>query len=224
MPGGRPAPAILRGFHKGRNPSLIVPCSQCHTRFKVPDHKVSARGLKVRCSRCRHTFRVFPEAPLSAGDPFAAFGPEGTSEMETTPSRGRTVAELLAQMQPKAEAGDDFDGGHSGEGPLWPEPAWSFPPAPARADEGGAVAVQAEEGERAPVVVRPLPDPVPAQVAAPGTSLAELDVVPAPPPPGAPPPFGSGDLASLAGFTPAWGVSPPVRALGTDGTLSHHQS
>ena len=40
-----------------------------------------------------------------------------------------------------------------------------------------------------------------------------------------PPPFeASADLASLAGFTPAWGVAAPVRALDADGTMSHHPS
>ncbi|HVP60674.1 MAG TPA: zinc-ribbon domain-containing protein, partial [Myxococcaceae bacterium] len=67
---------------------MIIACTQCHTRFKVPDGKVTARGLKVRCSRCGHTFRIYPDSGAEAGadatpaaarprgpDPFPAFGP-----------------------------------------------------------------------------------------------------------------------------------------------------
>ena len=43
---------------------------------------------------------------------------------------------------------------------------------------------------------------------------------PAPAPPGTVPL--SDDLASLAGFTPAWGLAAPSRALSMDGTLSNH--
>jgi len=204
---------------------LIVPCSQCHTRFKVPDQKVTARGTKVRCSRCGHTFRIFPEPPAPAGDPFADFGPKGTSEMEKTPARGTTVAELLAQMQPNA-AGDDFDVDDSGEAAPVPEPAWSFPPAPAPRAGGAAtaVAVDPEEPVTAPMPVSPLPAPEPAEAAMARTHLAELDAVPDPLR-SEPSPFGStADLASLAGFTPAWGVAAPIRALDADGTVSHHKS
>jgi predicted Zn finger-like uncharacterized protein len=204
---------------------LIVPCSQCHTRFKVPDHKVTARGTKVRCSRCGHTFRIFPEPAAPAGDPFAAFGPKGTSEMEKTPARGTTVAELLAQMQPRAAA-DDFDVDDSGEAAPLPEPAWSFPPAPSPRADGAAtaVAVDPEEPVTAPMPVSPLPEPGLAEAVVARTHLAELDAVPEPLR-SEPSPFGSSaDLASLAGFTPAWGVAAPVRALGADGTVSPHQS
>ncbi len=67
---------------------MIVKCEQCQTRFKIPDDKVTDKGVKVRCTKCSHTFRVTrdmaqpatavpalgaPPAP-AAGDPFARFG------------------------------------------------------------------------------------------------------------------------------------------------------
>jgi predicted Zn finger-like uncharacterized protein len=48
---------------------MIVTCEQCQTRFKIPDEKVTDKGVKVRCSKCSHTFRV--TKPV---DPFARFG------------------------------------------------------------------------------------------------------------------------------------------------------
>lgn len=65
---------------------MIVKCERCQTRFKIPDEKVTEKGVKVRCTKCQNTFRVTreaatagtgaPPAPPPAGqaDPFAAFG------------------------------------------------------------------------------------------------------------------------------------------------------
>jgi predicted Zn finger-like uncharacterized protein len=49
---------------------MIITCEQCQTRFKIPDEKVKDRGVKVRCTRCQHTFRVYrPEtSPALSGE------------------------------------------------------------------------------------------------------------------------------------------------------------
>ncbi|NBD11499.1 hypothetical protein GTY96_21265 [Corallococcus sp. c25j21] len=74
---------------------MIVQCEQCQTRFKIPDEKVTEKGVKVRCTKCQNTFRVAreptpalsapPPAPSPGGqaDPFQAFGdaPEPTGEV-----------------------------------------------------------------------------------------------------------------------------------------------
>ncbi|HEY2437751.1 MAG TPA: zinc-ribbon domain-containing protein, partial [Solirubrobacteraceae bacterium] len=132
---------------------MIIPCKQCHTRFKVPDRKITARWLKVRCSRCGHTFRIFPDSGADQGadpapaaarpkgpDPFEAFGPDGASEMEKTPERGTAVSALLAKMEP-SQGEDDFDVDVAGVDPASTEPAWNFPPAPVRPGAAGAAAV-----------------------------------------------------------------------------------
>jgi predicted Zn finger-like uncharacterized protein len=270
---------------------VIIPCKQCHTRFKVPDGKVTARGLKVRCSRCGHTFRIFPDSGTEQGadpapaaarpkgpDPFEAFGPDGSSEMEKTPERGTAVSALLAKMEP-SQGEEDFDVDVSGVESASTEPAWNFPPAPSRPGPAAAaaVALDADEPEpqtapaweietpgppspaafaaevfgRAPVPVRPLPPeretaplatsldtpsnpslarPVPsglanlfeepsAELTPPGPEETKEALArgPASSPPGE-------DLTSLSGFTPAWGLSAPSRALSVDGKLSTHVS
>lgn len=71
---------------------MIVKCEQCETRFKIPDEKVTEKGVKVRCTKCQHTFRVKREggeavvspvqkapaqqarAAAPPADPFARFG------------------------------------------------------------------------------------------------------------------------------------------------------
>src|SRR5262249_38818097 len=141
----------LAGSSPRRRDPVIIACKQCHTRFKVPDKKVTARGLKVRCSRCGHAFRIYPGSATDRGadpapaaarprrpDPFEAFGPECSSEMEKTRARAATVSALLAGMDP---TGEDFDADVWGVEAASTEPAWTFPPAPSRPAPAAAAAV-----------------------------------------------------------------------------------
>jgi len=78
----------------------------------------------------------------------------------------------------------------------------------------------------------PLPAPSPRAPSTAAASAPSVAALAAPSVDAAPPPVspvaasGSSprpqDLAALAGFTPAWGVAAPVRALSADGTVSSH--
>ncbi len=48
---------------------MVVVCKNCDTRFNLQDEKIPPRGAKVRCSRCKHAFRVDPPGPLEARPP-----------------------------------------------------------------------------------------------------------------------------------------------------------
>jgi predicted Zn finger-like uncharacterized protein len=37
---------------------MVIQCEQCRTKFKLDDNKISDRGVKVRCAKCRHVFTV----------------------------------------------------------------------------------------------------------------------------------------------------------------------
>ncbi len=37
---------------------MLIRCPQCGTGFNLPDSKIPAKGAKVKCSACAHTFRV----------------------------------------------------------------------------------------------------------------------------------------------------------------------
>jgi predicted Zn finger-like uncharacterized protein len=37
---------------------MIVQCEKCQTRFRLDDAKVTAKGVKVRCAKCKHVFAV----------------------------------------------------------------------------------------------------------------------------------------------------------------------
>jgi len=47
---------------------VVIACSKCQTRFHVEDARVPEAGVRVRCSKCKHTFFVRPpHAPADAG-------------------------------------------------------------------------------------------------------------------------------------------------------------
>ena len=74
---------------------MIVECSQCLTKFKIADEKITERGVKVRCSKCKHLFVVSkngeikeepsPESGSASMDPFAG-GP--TEKVSLTDAAG----------------------------------------------------------------------------------------------------------------------------------------
>jgi predicted Zn finger-like uncharacterized protein len=37
---------------------MVVTCASCLTKFNLDDSRIPAKGVKVRCSRCKHTFYV----------------------------------------------------------------------------------------------------------------------------------------------------------------------
>ncbi|BCS52190.1 DUF3426 domain-containing protein [Geobacter sp. SVR] len=51
---------------------MIIQCERCNTKFRLDDSKVTDKGVKVRCARCRHIFSVTKEQPEDTGQ--ADFG------------------------------------------------------------------------------------------------------------------------------------------------------
>ncbi|MFN0062010.1 MAG: zinc-ribbon domain-containing protein [Myxococcaceae bacterium] len=100
---------------------MIVTCEQCQTRFRIPDEKVTPKGVRVRCTRCQHTFRVakpFEAAAVQQGasdpDPFAFFK-EAESPAEVPafsaapPSEPEPEPEPHPQPESQPEESPSFD-------------------------------------------------------------------------------------------------------------------
>jgi predicted Zn finger-like uncharacterized protein len=47
---------------------MIIQCEKCTTKFRLDDSRVTDAGVRVRCSRCSHTFVVRRESPDGYGD------------------------------------------------------------------------------------------------------------------------------------------------------------
>lgn len=108
---------------------MIVTCAQCKTRFRIPDEKVAPeKGVKVRCTKCGHTFRVHRDpstaqteqaprhVPARATatkpevDPFARFGAAAdvASEEATRPGVYALGVELTRQASVPAPPSFDL--------------------------------------------------------------------------------------------------------------------
>lgn len=56
---------------------MIIQCAKCQARFRLDDSRVTDKGVKVRCTRCKHVFRVHKEGaeaePVESGAAVAGF-------------------------------------------------------------------------------------------------------------------------------------------------------
>jgi predicted Zn finger-like uncharacterized protein len=47
---------------------MIVHCEGCESNFRIEDHLIKPTGSKLRCSKCRHEFKVYPPAPADEAE------------------------------------------------------------------------------------------------------------------------------------------------------------
>lgn len=76
---------------------MIIQCEQCQTKFRLDDAKVTEKGVKVRCARCKHLFtvtKVQPE-PESVGS--------GVSPAQTPPVKQEEVFSAPHDQQYETE-------------------------------------------------------------------------------------------------------------------------
>jgi predicted Zn finger-like uncharacterized protein len=207
---------------------MIVKCEQCQTKFKIPDDKVTDKGVKVRCTKCGHTFRVtkesavpasgaLPPAPppppapktvtLDSADPFSRFGQPNALPKEAQTRPGVFALGVEASRMPDL-----------GRPPVAPPPApprAALPPipapqagAPSPFDFGSLVPPTAAPPVTAPapapfdfsslVAASPPSSPKPAA----GPAPFDFSALTAPPPP-----------APAAVAIPAPRTSPPARPI-----------
>ncbi|MDD2335368.1 MAG: DUF3426 domain-containing protein [Geobacteraceae bacterium] len=81
---------------------MIIQCEKCKTRFKLDDSRITDSGIRVRCSRCSHTFVVQREAPDEDSDfesilqGLGGNEPSGQDEVEVSPGIGFSSDKTLA--------------------------------------------------------------------------------------------------------------------------------
>jgi predicted Zn finger-like uncharacterized protein len=82
---------------------MIIQCEQCKTRFKLDESRVKEAGVKVRCSKCKHTFIVKKEAPEEEIDFDAMLQGFGGAEPEASSDSVAPVSMSTAAPSPLQE-------------------------------------------------------------------------------------------------------------------------
>lgn len=88
---------------------MILTCPSCETRYNLPDDKISAKGTKVRCTRCKHVFKAYPQGSPDLEEPKLE-----DLQPQAAPQPSATDNDLLGEA-PDGTA-DDFDDGLEGDG------------------------------------------------------------------------------------------------------------
>lgn len=126
---------------------MIIQCEQCNTKFRLDDAKIKGRGVKVRCSKCKHVFLVQKEERPGTmfGDLLGQYGE----------SRGAVLGD---------ESGSELAGSTATN--LADEPVASAP-------SMGPVAVTSEAGEGASISASPQATSIGTELTAPDNFDAE---------------------------------------------------
>lgn len=213
---------------------MIVKCERCQTRFKIPDEKVTEKGVKVRCTKCQNTFRVAREAapgnggllpapaPAGEADPFARFGaaPEPRDAEITKPgyfALGVEASRPLPSGSPQPAPWNSMDGDLDIDSGVFREPTRVGPiplPPPARPSAGASSLPEPGARGRASDAV-PLPPPA-RTAGASTTGLYGMAV----PPAAVPATPGDGGAVPLPGraASPGGGAGGVVPLPGASGT------
>ena len=82
---------------------MIVTCSKCSTKFKIADEKITDSGVKVRCSKCKHTFAVTSSGVKEIDQPSSI--PPSSASTSTLPPPPRELPlppppKLVDKVQP----------------------------------------------------------------------------------------------------------------------------
>lgn len=211
---------------------MIVKCEQCQTRFKIPDDKVTDKGVKVRCTKCGHTFRVAKDGVAAPGS-----SPSGVQSTQTFP-----VVPAIAPVAGKATlppksvqlgGGEEDPFSAFGRPPSIPDdeatrpgvfvlgveasrvPEMGAPPIPPQAPPTPAVGSAFDFSSLVPpssaAAAAPAPPPVPRPVPRSSSPTAQVPPVAAPPQPA---PFDFSALVPSAPPAPAQPAPFDFSALG----------
>jgi predicted Zn finger-like uncharacterized protein len=115
---------------------MIIQCEKCQTRFRLDDSKVTEKGVKVRCTKCKHVFKVSADGTVAESaqpaETPAAVAPSSSVANDTPPANQQFESDAAP---PSPFDSDAFSGTSLGsapagfgsqEAPAFDESAFSF--------------------------------------------------------------------------------------------------
>lgn len=176
--------------------AMIVKCEQCQTKFKIPDDKVTDKGVKVRCTKCSHTFRVTKESAAAGGSASGVFAAAGPA-----PSSGGVTVKVPAPKPVTLDSADPFS--KFGQSTSVPRDEQTRPGVFVLGLEASKMPDLGRPAPAPPAAPPPAPPPVPATAKTSPFDFGSLTPPGAPNPAPAPPPGGAVtapfDFAALMG-------------------------
>ena len=90
---------------------MVVTCENCSARYKLDDNRISGRGAKITCPRCRHVFVVYKDRAAAEAQGRIAvgggvLGPPSTSSADLSASPDPVTAEVTENVE---DAVDSLD-------------------------------------------------------------------------------------------------------------------
>jgi predicted Zn finger-like uncharacterized protein len=116
---------------------VVVSCQKCRTRFQLDEARIPAKGVRVRCSKCKHAFFVAPPGQDAKAIHDLA------EDAATTGRPAKPRAEPAVDLRSK-ESEDDWQFNIEPPGADGPGAPTSPPPAPAEFTDSEPVEGAAE--------------------------------------------------------------------------------
>jgi predicted Zn finger-like uncharacterized protein len=86
---------------------MIVTCDGCNTKYLLSDEKVPAKGIRVRCPKCRYVWRLLPAVDKSvfeiSSGTFTDEAPVVESQKGEWDSLERSLSVLAGRMSPQMD-------------------------------------------------------------------------------------------------------------------------
>jgi predicted Zn finger-like uncharacterized protein len=98
---------------------MVIQCPECGTKYNVPDDKARPEGTPVRCSKCKHVFKIFPEESVET-EVSAGGAPEKSGEQSSprAPESGEAQTRSYEPEQESREATPQDPGVRTEEEPA----------------------------------------------------------------------------------------------------------